>query len=139
MTNQPDEVTLGARLLAEDERQRQVTGRSALPDVHALLDTLAERELAMERQVRAVASWAWCAVALFVFLTGFMRYLSRTDQEVIAELAEPFVLVMLTLAGLALFLAVLMTFVWLNRTRGPSLAVVERRLASLEAALRRER
>jgi hypothetical protein len=59
--------------------------------------------------------------------------------ELVAEAAAPAMFVLMVLAGLALFLALLMTVAWLFRSRSISLAVVERRLASLEAQLRRDR
>ena len=139
MTDRPDNTTLGAHLLAEDERRHGTSGAGPARDSQALLEVLIEHELATERRLRGVAFWSWCAVAVLVCLTGLMRYLSRTDRELIAEAAAPAMAVTAALGVLALFLALLMTGVWLVRTRGMSLAVIERRLASLETTLRRER
>lgn len=139
VTERPDDVALGARLLAEDQRRHPAAGAGATRDPQALLEVLIDHELAMEQRLRTIAFGAWCAVAVLVCLAGLMRYLSRTDREVLAEAAEPALAVMVTLGIIALFLALLMTTVWLVRTRGMSLAVIERRLASLESSLRRER
>lgn len=139
MTDRPEEVTLGARLLAEDERRHKASGAVPTRDAQALLEVLIDHELATESRLRTVATWAWSAVIALVCLTGLMRYLNRTDREVLAEAAGPAMAVTATLGVIALFLALLMTSVWLVRTRGMSLAVLERRLASLESSLRRER
>jgi hypothetical protein len=138
VTDRLDESRLGARLLAEDERRHGASGAAPTRDAQALLEVLIDHELATERRLRTSALWAWIAVVAFVCLTGFMRYLSHIDREVIAEAAHPAVFVMMTLAIIALFLALLMTTVWLLRTRSMSLAIIERRLASLESSLRRD-
>jgi hypothetical protein len=139
VTDRSEDETLGARLLAEDERRHRGSAAPPARDPRALLELLVDHEIEMERRVRIVAFWAWCAVVAFVCLTGLMWYLRGIDREILAEAAGPGMYVFATLMCLALFLALLMTIVWLVRTRGMSLAVLERRLASLEAVLRRER
>jgi hypothetical protein len=136
MTDRPSPETLGARLLAEDRLRHAGLGAPA-GDAYALVGTLLEREVEVERQVRTIAFWAWVALIALLPLTGFVRYLKYTDVELVAELAHHFSYVMLALCAVALLLALLMTTAWLLRQRALSLAVVERRLASIEARLSR--
>lgn len=109
-------------------------------DRDAWLTALLEREQAMERRVRRVAVLAWTAVVALVPLLGVAIFMIRVvADDWTRDAVRAAVMVIGVFTILAMLLAVLTTVAWLFRSRSGSLAVIERRLATLEELLMRRR
>lgn len=140
MDDRYPEDEMAERLLAADGLERPtVSGKGHVHDGTDFLETLLDREEAMERRVRRAAIGAWGAVLALVPLLGVGFFVVRVGGGLIVEVSRAAVLVVGVLAILALFLAVILTVAWLIRSRSTSLAVIERRLAALEELLSRPR
>lgn len=99
------------------------------------LDQIIEREVVTEARIRRAAILAWSATFATIPMFGISYFLSRVAGGLSMEVLRA-VFIMLAMIGvLSLFLAVLMTFAWLFRSRTPTLTAIERRLAALESAL----
>lgn len=140
MDDRYSENEMAERLLAADGLERRTgSGKGHVRDGTEFLETLLDREEAMERRVRRAAIGAWGAVLALVPLLGVGFFVVRVGGGLIVEVSRAAVLVVGVLAILALFLAVILTVAWLIRSRSTSLAVIERRLAALEELLSRPR
>lgn len=100
-----------------------------------LLDEIIDHEIRFERRVRRGAIAAWSATFAMLPLAGIALFVIETGGGLAVDALRA-ALVVLGIAGiLTLFGAVLMTVAWLSRSRAPTLAVIERRLAALETIL----
>ena len=114
------------------------TGRQPSGAGTAFLEILLAREQATEQRLRRAAVGSWGALLALVPLLGIAFFVVRVGGGLIVEITRAAVIVVGIFSILALFLAVVTTVAWLWRSRTPSLAVIERRLAALEELLRRD-
>lgn len=102
------------------------------------LRELIDRERKFERRVRGWAASAWGGV-LVTLPAGLMLLAEargeHTDGERAARL-DPAGTLLVGFGGVFLVLAILATIGWLFRTRTPTLAAIESRLADLEELVR---
>jgi cytochrome bd-type quinol oxidase subunit 2 len=130
-----DEERVAEALLAEDLRARGTSSGAGAVD--PWLTALLDREEKAERRVRRLARGGWAAVAVLVPLLAVAIFLIRVvDDGWVRDAVRAAVLVIGVFAILAIVVALLATVAWLFRSRSQSLAVIERRLAALEALLR---
>jgi hypothetical protein len=98
------------------------------------LNELIDREARFERRVRRAAQLAWSVTVALLPLTGITIFLIETGVGMVDVLRA--MLIVLGMAGiLSLFAAALTTIGWLFRSRAPTLAAIDQRLAALEAIL----
>ena len=114
------------------------TGRQPSAAGTAFLEILLAREQATEQRLRRAAVGSWGALLALVPLLGIAFFVVRVGGGGIVEVTRAAAIVLGIFSILALFLAVVTTVAWLWRSRTPSLAVIERRLAALEELLRRD-
>ena len=135
----PDHESLAARLLDEDRASSGPDGKD--PGAQdRWLEALLDHERVHEQRVRRLALCAWAAVLAFVPLLGISIFMIRMVSDGwTRDAVRVLVLIAGVVAILAAFVALMSTVAWLYRPRTASLAVIERRLAALEAMLRRER
>ncbi|MBR9990895.1 MAG: hypothetical protein KFH98_14130 [Gemmatimonadetes bacterium] len=99
------------------------------------LNDIIDREERFERRVRYAAQVAWCVTFALLPLIGIALFLIETGGGMMVDLMRT-VLMVLGMAGiLSLFAAVLTTVGWLFRSRAPTLAAIDQRLALLENIL----
>lgn len=99
------------------------------------LNDIIEREERFERRVRRAAQLAWAVTFALLPSVGIAIFLIETGGGTMVDALRS-LLVVLGMAGiLSLFAATLTTIGWLFRSRGPTLAAINQRLAALEAIL----
>ena len=121
-----DRGTLGDRLIAQEGSSRLDGATQRKDRMREILDQ--ERRFARKVRLAALISWG-TAVATLV-QTGVLIILSRSNEG----LHIPTVILGL-IGTFSLILAVITTIAWLFRSRTPTLAAIETRLAALEALL----
>lgn len=104
-------------------------------ETRRLLGEIVADERKTEERIRKASLVAWAAAFAAVPLFGLVMYFTRNVGGSSVEVGRALLVVVTLTGGLALFLAVLMTLAWLFRSRAPTLAVIERRLAVLEEIL----
>jgi hypothetical protein len=99
------------------------------------LEQMIAREAVAEERVRKAAILAWSFTFAVTPMLGIAFFLGRTAGGLFIEAVRAFALILLTSGTLSLFLPILMTVAWLFRSRAPTLAAIEQRLAALERIL----
>lgn len=128
------ERQLADRLLAEDRAMTGVSAESS--EAARWFAVMLAHEQATEQRIRSAAVWAWGTVFASIALFGVATFAYEAGAHALSEAGKAGRIVARLMGGLALFLAVLMTVVWLFRSRSASLAAIERRLGDLERLLR---
>ncbi len=135
MSNRHPDEQLAEGLLAEEARSRGPAGGN-----DPLLEKMVEHELATERRVRRAAITSWSVLFLLLCLFGATMVTIRFwGGSFMRWVGVGIFYGVPVLAFLAFVLALLTTAAWLFRPRAASLALIERRLAALEALLRQGR
>lgn len=99
------------------------------------LDGIIDREERFEQRVRRAALLAWSATFALLPSIGIVIFLIETGGGMMVDALRS-LLVVLGIAGiLSLFAASLTTIGWLFRSKAPTLAAIDQRLALLEAIL----
>jgi hypothetical protein len=110
----------------------EAPGRDA---ARSLIAEMVILERNKEERIRKGATLAWAAVFGVVPLLGLGLYLERNSGGLFVEVLRAVAIVVVMAGGLSLTLAVLLTVAWLFRSRSPTLAAIEQRLAVLERLL----
>jgi len=124
---------LRSELLASDDLAPD-TDRAALREARLL--EMIDRERDHEARVRRLARLAWTATFTALPVAGVLVFMAETGGGMLVEVARATLIVVGAAGVLSLFVAVLFTVAWLFRSSAPKLAVIEERLAALEALLR---
>lgn len=99
------------------------------------LNDIIDREERFERRVRRAALLAWSVTFALLPIIGVALFVIETGGGTMVDLVRT-VLIVLGMAGiLSLFAAALTTIGWLFRSKAPTLAAIDQRLAALEAIL----
>lgn len=99
------------------------------------LKDIIDREARFERRARQAAQLAWAVTFALLPLIGIAIYLIESGGGAMVNVVRS-VLIVFGMAGiLSLFAATLMTIGWLFRSKAPTLAAIDQRLAALEAIL----
>lgn len=102
------------------------------------LNDIIDREERFERRVRCAAQLAWSVTFALLPLIGIAIFLIETGGGMMVDVVRT-VLIVLGMAGiLSLFAAALTTIGWLFRSKAPTLAAIDQRLAVLETLLSRQ-
>lgn len=122
-------------------RDRLLEQEGGLPARHGdeWMKLVVARAHAFERQVRIAALVSWGVTLATLPLCGFLVFWIRTGGGTSLEVARAAAMVLFVLGGLGLLAAVLTTIAWLFRSRAPTLAAIEQRLAALEDLLAESR
>ncbi len=99
------------------------------------LDDIIAREATFERRVRRAALLAWSVTFATLPLIGIAVFLITTGGGAMVDALRAAVIVLGMTGVLSLFAAVLTTVGWLFRSRAPTLAAIDQRLAALETIL----
>ncbi len=99
------------------------------------LNEIIEREEKFEKRVRRAALVAWSATFALLPPIGIALFLIETGGGMIVDLVRTVLIVLGMAAILSLFAASLTTIGWLFRSKAPTLAAIDQRLALLEAVL----
>jgi len=100
-----------------------------------LVHEIVLHERRKEERIRRGATLAWATVFGTIPLLGIGFFLERNSGGTLVEILRAAAIVVVAMGGLSLTLAVLLTVAWLFRSRAPTLAAIERRLALLEQLL----
>jgi len=112
---------------ATESRQRQ-----------QLFEKLLAHELVFERRVRRLALVTWAATLAALPMAGLMIFWAQNGAGTSQEGVRSILVVLMIFGGLTLLVALLATTAWLFRSRAPSMAAIERRLAAIEHHLTRQ-
>lgn len=121
-----DNQDFAAKLLQADGLEENIAGTDPW------LARILVQEEAFERRVRRLAVGSWCVVIGSLPLMGGLVYWIREGAGTSVEIARAYMAVLIPIAIIGLFIAIVFTFFWLFRARTPTLRVIERRLALLE-------
>ena len=101
-----------------------------------VLRELIEKELRFERKLEKLLWLTWSTTVISVVVLAVCFLVLRTEQGTIVEYARMLLLIAGTFGVTGLAIATMSTFAWLFKSRSASLAVIEKRLASIEQSLR---
>lgn len=99
------------------------------------LQDIIAREARFERRVRRAALLAWSITFASVPLIGIVVFLIATGGGLLVDAMRAALIVFGLLGILSLFAATLTTVGWLFRSKAPTLAAIDQRLAALENIL----
>ena len=122
-----DTEGLGDRLIAEDG----IAEREGMKWRREQMKQILENEKRFGRRVRIAALVAWGIAVTTLFESGLLLVLSQSNDSLLLP-----TVVLGVLGTLSLIVAVITTVAWLMRSRTPTLAAIDMRLAALEDLLR---
>lgn len=101
-----------------------------------LLRDLIDQERVFERKVSKVALFSWATTLACIVIVAVSSVMLRDGSDGAAHIARALILSCGAIGVIGLVIGLLTTITWLFRTRSPTLAVIEKRLAAMELALR---
>jgi len=129
-----DDNDLGNRLMAQDAHSVV-----ANDDGRWMFEQLVAHDAAFHKRVGRVAAVAWGMTLGTLPGAGIAAFIMRNGGGSSVEVMRVFLMVLMIIGVISLVGASLSSIAWLFRSRTPSLAAIERRLAALESALLSDR
>lgn len=101
-----------------------------------MLQELIDCEQQFEKKVGRMALVAWAVTLASIVLISVCSMLVRDGDATGQDVARALLMIGVATGVIALIIGLLATLTWLLRSRSPSLAAIERRLAAMEQLLK---